>query len=117
MSQEIHINALRLHCFVGVPDEERAQAQDLFVDLVLVPTETWENLEDDIDKTVDYAAVVSQIETLAALRPRKLIETLAVEIAEFLLEKWPIGKVTVRVEKHILPQTKSVAVFVVREKL
>lgn len=114
MNQEIHINALRLHCFVGVPDEERATAQDLHVDLVLYPLGDWENLEDDIEKTIDYAAVVQQIEMLAALRPRKLIETLAIEIADFLLESWPLERITVCIDKKILPQTRSVAVKVTR---
>lgn len=115
MMQEIHINGLRLSCHVGVPDEERAHPQELSIDLVLVPANDWSRLNDDIENTIDYAKVAAQMETLAAERPRKLIETLAVEMADFLLANWPLQQVSVLVDKKILPQTRSVAVKIVRQ--
>ena len=72
---EICINGLRLNCHVGVPDEERAVIQELLMDVVLRPSASWENLADDLDGTIDYAAVVGDLEELAAKSPRRLIET------------------------------------------
>jgi dihydroneopterin aldolase len=107
---EICINGLRLNCHVGVPDEERAVIQELLMDIVLRPSASWENLADDLDGTIDYAAVVGDLEELAAKSPRRLIETLAIEAADMLLKKHPLASVRVSVEKFILPQTRSVAV-------
>ncbi len=107
---EICINGLRLNCHVGVPDEERAVIQELLMDVVLRPSASWENLADDLDGTIDYAAVVGDLEELAAKSPRRLIETLAIEAANMLLKKHALASVRVSVEKFILPQTRSVAV-------
>jgi len=45
-----------------------------------------------------------------------LIETLAVEIADFLLENYSVSHVSVKVIKMILPQTSSVAVMVEKNR-
>lgn len=108
----IRIQALKLHCHVGVPDEEIAQAQTIFMNVEIQPNFSFENLHDDISKTIDYAAVVQDIETLAHSKSWRLIETLAHATAQFLLEKYSITKISVEVKKHILPQTEFVSVCV-----
>mgnify|MGYP003852397225 FL=1 len=65
---------------------------------------------------MDYHAVAIQIQELAAARPRKLIETLATEICDFLLLNHPLAKVAIRIEKHILPDTECVAVHIERSR-
>lgn len=110
MSQCILIHGLRVTCHVGVPDEERDVPQELLLHLEMTPENAWNELRDDIRKTVDYANVVAQVEKLATSRPRRLIETLAVDIVHFLLENHPLQRVKVTIEKFILPQTRSVAV-------
>lgn len=109
---EIYINGLRLKCYVGVPDEERSVIQELIMDIVLRPSTSWENLADHLDGTIDYAAVVLELEELAGKSPRRLIETLAIEAADMLLKKYSIKSVRVSVEKFVLPQTRSVAVVI-----
>ncbi len=109
---EIHINGLRLVCRVGVPDEELAHPQELRMHLVLSPSADWQYTLDCIENTIDYAAVVADVESLAAAQPRRLIETLAQDTANFLLEKYPVERIKITVEKFILPQTNFVAVVV-----
>ena len=112
MKKQILIEGLRLRCHVGVPDEELALEQELLMDVLLEPLADWNNLNDDISQTIDYAAVVADLEALARDKPRRLIETLAVDAVDFLLEKHRLERVRIKIEKFILPQTRVVAVVV-----
>lgn len=112
----IEIRRLRVKTFIGVPDEERATSQALFVTLKLTPSQGFDGLADDISRAVDYYAVTLEIEALALARPRNLIETLAVEIADHLLLNHPLSEVAVTIEKQILPNTDFVAVHLNRQR-
>ena len=116
MPDTIKIRRLRVSTLIGVPEEERATAQVLLVTLILTPSQGFDGLADEISRTIDYHAVTLEIEALAAARPRKLIETLAVEIADHLLGSHPLAHVAVTIEKHILPNTECVAVLLERSR-
>jgi FolB domain-containing protein len=110
----IEIRRLKLTTHIGVPDEERAAAQTLFATLRIVPSGGFEGLHDDIAHTVDYHGVALEIQALAASKARRLIETLARDIAAHLLEHHAVSTVDVTIEKHILPDTECVAVHLQR---
>lgn len=110
----IEINELKINCYIGVTDEELLRAQVLVFDISLRPTISWSNLHDNIRNTIDYVTVVQEVEKLVQSRPRRLIETLAEEISRMLLKSFPIDLCRVRIDKHILPQTRSVSVIVTR---
>ena len=112
----IEIRRLRVTTLIGVPDEERATSQTLLVTVRMTPAHGFEALADEISHTVDYFAVSLEIEALAAARPRHLIETLAVEIADHLLGNHPLTHVAISIEKHILPNTECVAVHLERSR-
>jgi FolB domain-containing protein len=116
MHDTIEIRRLRLETHIGVPDEERATRQVLLATLRMIPVHGFDGLGDDISRTVDYHQVALEIQALAGNHPRRLIETLAAEIATFLLEKHPLRQVAVTLEKHILPDTECVAVHVARSR-
>ncbi|MBX3743578.1 MAG: dihydroneopterin aldolase [Akkermansiaceae bacterium] len=111
---QIEIRRLKVSAHIGVPDEERAEAQTLLLTIRMTPSRSFDDLADDISRTTDYYAVSLEIEALAAEKPRRLIETLAVEVAEHLLTHHPLERVAVSIEKHILPNTECVAVHVER---
>jgi FolB domain-containing protein len=115
-SDTIEIRKLRVTTHIGVPDEERAKPQELLLSVVMTPSSGFDDLDDDIAWTVDYYAVAQELQALAAERPRCLIETLATDCASHLLEKHPLRRVDILVEKFVLPDTECVAVRVVREK-
>lgn len=110
----IEIRRLQVATLIGVPDEERAASQTLLVTVRMTPSQSFDGLADEISRTVDYHAVSLEIEALAAARPRRLIETLALEIANQLLENYPVAHVAITIEKHILPNTECVAVHLER---
>lgn len=110
----IEIRRLELVTHIGVPEAERAAPQTLWVTLQLAPHEGFEGLQDDLSRTLDYQAVAQHIVRLAADKPRRLIETLALEIAEDLLADRRLAWVAVTLEKKILPNTECVAVHLER---
>lgn len=111
---EIHLSALRLTTHIGVPEEERASSQTLEADVAIRLGVPFEGMNDDIAATIDYAAVAVRLQALAAERPRRLIETLAADMAACVLEEFHAAGVTIELRKRILPQTDNVAVRLVR---
>lgn len=112
----ILINGLELSARIGVPEVERAGWQTLRADVELRLRGRVEDFGDDLAATVDYEAVAGQVRALAAERPRRLIETLAGEIAAALLDNEALQGVGVTLRKRILPGVDDVAVRITRER-
>lgn len=115
MPDRILIEGLELSSRVGVPEEERGEAQRLTANLVLEPIRDFRALKDRLENTVDYFAAGECIKALSLARPRHLIETLAEEIAGELLARFPLRAVEIELRKYILPDTAFVAVRIRRE--
>jgi len=111
---EIEIRRLQVETHIGVPDEERAEPQALWISVWMRPSQGFSGLQDRVENTVDYHAVSLAIADLAAAKPRHLIETLATDVAEFLLSTYPLLSVDVKVEKKILPNADFVGVKITR---
>jgi FolB domain-containing protein len=107
---EIRIDSLRVKTWIGVPDAERMDAQEIEIDIRIQPTRSFAEMQDDINLTVDYAAVCQRVSELAAERPRRLIESLAQEICEMILKEFAATSAEVEIRKFILPETGYVAV-------
>jgi len=116
MPDRIRIESLELSAHIGVPDEERATAQRLTASLVLEPIRDFRALDDRIENTVDYFAVCQCVKALSLARPRRLLETLAEEIAAELLVRFPLRSVELELRKFILPDTAFVAIQIRRER-
>lgn len=65
-------------------------------------------------ETIDYYAVSRRLLGFGAGRSWKLIETLAVEIAEMVLKEFGATRGRVEVKKFIIPEARYVAVRVER---
>lgn len=116
LGDEIEIRRLAVRAHIGVPDGERAEPQTLWLTVRMRPSQGFQGLRDNVANTVDYYQVSRELIALAAEKPRHLIETLATEIADFLLSDHPLASVDVEVEKRILPDADSVSVRIRRER-
>lgn len=114
IADEILILGLELPVQIGVPDVERAVWQVLHADVTLRPALAFEAMGDDIALTTNYEAVANALKALAASRPRRLIETLAAEMAELVLTSFDARSVIIELRKRILPGTDAVAVHLER---
>lgn len=113
----IRVVDLEVWSKVGVPDEEREEAQRLLVDLELRLRDIGPaSLTDNVKLTVDYAVVVERVKAIALSRPRRLVETLAEEIAADLLKGFPILSLALEIKKFVLPDARHVAIAIERPK-
>lgn len=107
---EILIDSLRVKTWIGVPDAERIEAQEIEIDLRIRSMRNFTEMQDDISLTVDYAAVCQRVSELARERPRRLIESLAQEIGDMILNEFGATSAEVEIRKFILPETRHVGV-------
>ena len=112
----ISLHALGFTARVGVPDVERATPQRLEADVTLWPVQDFDGLSDDLERTIDYAAVADLIRRHTAAGEWKLIETLAGEFCQALLHAFPLAAVRLSLRKFILPDTAAVAVTLTRRR-
>jgi len=110
----IRIEGLEIFANVGVPDDERSSPQRLIFNMTFWPKRQALELEDEIGRTVDYAAVCAETKNFVQARSDRLIETLADTLAIRLLEIFEIQRIELR--KFILPEVEFVSVTVTRER-
>ena len=110
----ITLAALEVWYHIGVPESERAAAQRLELTVELGLDFRAAAATDDLAATINYFDLSQRLVALGRGRQWKLLETLAVEIAELVLRDYRPTSVTVEVRKFILPNTRHVAVRVTR---
>jgi dihydroneopterin aldolase len=110
----ISIAEIEVECRIGVPDEERSEPQRLLISLELETDFSVAAQADDLMKTIDYHAVWVCVKRICSDKERRLIETLAEEIAGGILMEFSPETVRVEIRKFILPETRHVAVRIER---
>jgi dihydroneopterin aldolase len=117
MSDIIRVIDLEVFARIGVPEEERREAQRLLLSLeISIDSISPAAATDDLEKTVNYYDVAQRVKAFAIERPRKLIETLAEEMAHDLLKKFPIETIALEIKKFILPDARYVSVKIERSR-
>ena len=111
---KIIIEDLEVSYHVGVPDEERANPQRLLITVEMEHNFAPAAASDDLTQTINYFTVCQRLLKLGDGKSWKLIETLAVDIAELVLREFKATTAMVRVKKFIIPQTRWIAVEVKR---
>ena len=87
----------------GVAPEETSLGQRFIVDLDLRLPLGEAGRTDDLGRTVDYAAVMADVQHIVEGPPLQLIEAVAERIAAHVLRTYPVDAVRVRVRKPDAP--------------
>lgn len=114
MGDHILISGLRVKTLVGWPDEERATPQFVLVDVDVETDLRPSSGSDDLDDTIDYAAVVAEVAEHVGSSETRLLERLAGEVAELVAAKEGVKRVTVEIGKEVVPVPEEVAKVAVR---
>ncbi len=111
---KIVIKDFEVDARIGVTDAERAREQRLLV-TVEMERDLAEAARTDMEAaTTPYDVVASLIRQVVTERPRKLVESVAGDIAEAILSRQMAQAVTVEVKKFSVPRSQHVAVRIRR---
>lgn len=116
MSDSINIKRLRVVTHVGVPDEERARPQTVAISASITLSTSFKGFDDRLEHTIDYFRVSEALRDEAARGERRLIETLAEDLAGVVVAFDGVCAVTLEVEKFILSDCDSVSVRITRAR-
>ena len=114
MPDQITIEDLEVRFHVGVPDEERAEPQRLLITIGMNLDLGPSGANDNLAEPIDYHAVYQSVKALGQARRWKLIEALADDICELVLEQFRPTAVRVVIKKFILPDARWVCVEMTR---
>jgi len=112
----VRLEQIEVRAHIGVPDDERSQPQRLTISVTFWPMKNAAELNDDIDRAVNYAEVCLELRKFVESRRDRLIETLADALAEHLLANFAIRRITIELRKYILPEVEFVSVTVMRDQ-
>ena len=99
---------------VGVYEWERKDLQKIWLDIELPTDARGAAKADDVQHVIDYGAIVTQVRQHIAQRTYHLMETIAEETAQLILDQFPATSVQVRVKKRSLPGLDHACVEVLR---
>ncbi|MGB3762125.1 MAG: 2-amino-4-hydroxy-6-hydroxymethyldihydropteridine diphosphokinase [Ornithinimicrobium sp.] len=104
MADTISLVGVRAFGRHGVLPSERRDGQDFVVDVALDLDVSLSGASDDVADTVNYAEVASDVVAILEGEPRNLIETVATDIADTLLARYPLTEqVTITLHKPHAP--------------
>lgn len=113
----IEISDLEVFYHVGVHDEERAKPQKLLLTLRIYSSFDKPAVSDSIVDTIDYQRIVDGLKIFGVNKQWRLIEKLAVDIADWILREFKPNAVEVVVKKFIIPETKYISVTTRKSRL
>ena len=109
MSDSIFIQQACFPCHIGVTREERAELQDVLIDVDLAVDLTAAGRSDSIHDTVDYREVWAAMNECAASEEFRLVEALATRVGRVILERFAMVQAAeVRVTKPRALSSKGV---------
>lgn len=110
----ITIRDLRVETRVGVTDEERARPQSVVVGIEIEADLSAAGVSDELDDTIDYDRVVTEVGALLRGSECRLLEHLAQQIASQVVRMQGVRAVTVEVSKESPPISEDVGPIGVR---
>jgi 7,8-dihydroneopterin aldolase/epimerase/oxygenase len=115
-ADKLFIHQLAVPAMIGVFPNERQAPQTLLMDLEISVNIAAAAAQDDLTRTVDYAAICHAIVQYVEQTAFQLIETLADRLAFFLKQQFQLHSLRLRVTKKPfdLPEVAHVSIEVER---
>ncbi len=117
MSDKILIRQLHVDAIIGIHDWEKAQKQPLYIDLDLKYDCLLASKTDDIKDALDYFKVCSEVTAFVGSSRFELIETLAEQITQLLIQRFPVKKVKLKLFKpNAIDNAQTVGLSITRKQ-
>ena len=99
----IRLTNMVFYGYHGVSAAEKETGRRFEVDCELETDLASPGVSDQLQDTVDYVAVFESIREVVEGKAFSLVESLAKALADMILEKFPVFRVTLRIRKKIPP--------------
>jgi dihydroneopterin aldolase len=110
---KIKIKDFKLKTNIGIYDWEKKFEREILINIIIDISNSKSTISDLIDDTVDYELIYNQIKNLVETKRYNLIEKLAQEIVDLIMQDLRIDKVSIEIDKmNIFEEVKSCAVFI-----
>ncbi|MFC0445315.1 dihydroneopterin aldolase [Pseudidiomarina halophila] len=114
---KVFVKGLRADALIGVYEWEHEQRQPLLFDLTMDWDQAAAAASDALADALDYDALSKAVVKLVESRPRQLIETVAEEVAQLILNEFQVPSVKVRVSKPMaVAAAETVGVEIIRSR-
>ena len=113
----IVLRRVAMEARIGVYAWEKAAPQPIVLDLEFDLPHDDACFSDDLEDTIDYAAVIERLRTLALTRPHRLVEAMAQTMADVLLHEFGLPRVRLVLMKLAPYPGAEVGIVVERERL
>ena len=114
MSDQIILKGIISECIIGINDYERKNKQKVIVDITIF--HDFLNLDDDIEKTVNYSDIYKFTKKFISGTNYNLIETLGNNLAKKLIKKFNIKKIKIELFKpSVYEKDETVSIKLERE--
>lgn len=112
---KIFINQLSFNCIIGIYPRERIEPQPLRIDLEMACDIRPAAQTNDLQKSLNYAAISESIIRFCQTAKAELLETLAEELWGHLQQTFGIQGARLTIHKpNAVPEAQSVGVSIVR---
>ncbi len=114
----IYIHGLEVQTIIGLYDWERIKKQSLIFDIDILSDLSYAINHDALSHSIDYAEVANKVEKISDEHSFLLIEPLAEEIAQMILNDFNAQSVTIKVNKpQAIKNARSTGIIIRRTKI
>lgn len=113
----IFIDQLAIDTTIGLYDWERCIRQTVVLDLALDFDIRAAAAADDVEQTLNYKALCKRVTAFVEASGYQLVEALAENVAQLILNEFPVTRLTLRLDKpHALRGARGVGIRITRER-
>ncbi|MGB0844551.1 MAG: dihydroneopterin aldolase [Alphaproteobacteria bacterium] len=113
---KIAIKKLHLKALIGEYEYERHAKQDLFFTILLHTSVDVDSVKEDLGKTLDYDALTQRISAFVENSTYRLLETMASDLSDLLLEDPRVLAFDLEIEKPDALEKATVALLISKSR-
>ncbi len=111
----IHLKNIRIKTKIGVWAWEKLVSQNISLDLEFAVDTSVSSRSDKLSDTKDYSQVVCEIESFIQNSSLQLVESLAVQLSEKLMEEFSLQWIKLKINKiGIIPNVTEIGITIER---
>lgn len=111
----IYIHDLRIETLIGVFDWERKMKQTIIFDIDMATDIRAAATSDNLEHTLNYAAVAERLFDYVGNSEFELVETLAEKVAELILNEFPVPWLRLKLNKKgAVPGVRDIGIIIER---